>query len=156
MKKQLTTAILFAFILLSCKKESVNEQVKNEDLKILNSPPPGGTITLQAITLHSGGKVDISFGWENNGGFQVHDIRSSGGGGGGIGIGWAQGQSFWSNDPTNPDIIDMIIVGTYTYLVGGRFGADKVKEAVFIQIFYNIKTHVQTTVVSSTNSTIIR
>lgn len=151
MKKQFTTVILFSIILFSCKKETTPEFIKNND-KIkttMIAPPPPTVVTLQAIVLNS--TVDIKFGWEEDGGFHVNNITSSGGGGG-----WQQGQTFWSTDPSNPWVIDIVIIGTYTYSSPGRFGVDKVKDAVFIQVFYNTRTGVKTTIVSRTSSVIVR
>lgn len=144
---------LLTLFFSACQKETISE-LKNEELKTNNiAPPPGGTITLQTVVVRS--RIDISFGWENNGSFQVHNVRSGIGGGGG-GASWQQGLSYVANDPNNPDVINMILIGTYSYLSGSTKGAWNVTQVIQIKIIYNTRTGVKSTVVSTTNSSFTR
>lgn len=150
--------VLLTVILSSCQKEYIPEP-NNDNLKWQEvSPPPtklqaspGGTVTLPIVIVYS--NIVVKFGWENNGTFQVHNITSGiTSSGGAFPTTWQQGNTSWTNDPTNTDMVTIVVYGTYTYVTTGRFGADPVKEVVMIQILYNKRTGEKTSIVSKTQN----
>lgn len=151
---------LLTAILSSCQKDNI-QAPKNDNLKwqevaqrpIKLQASPGGTETLPVVVIYS--NIVVKFGWENNGTFQVHNVTSSiSSSSGAFTTTWQQGNTFWANSPNNPDIVNIIVMGTYTYIIAGKLTAD-IKEAVMIQIIYNKRTGEKTAIVSRTQDPIM-
>ena len=162
MKKQITAAILFCFILISCKKEQVPENPIMEKEAITankltqTAPKPPIYVTMPVATVHN--TVWISFGWEYLNGdgktITIMNFHFGGGAGGGTGTGsnivngheYTAQQIKWENNK-DPNVVHITVNATDSYYqmmnVGGTPSAT-IAENIILFISYNLQTKAYT------------
>lgn len=166
MKKQLSTAILFCFIMISCKKEDVStpDAIKDKDKTANKLIATSATklptyVTLQTVVLNSHSLFAISFGWEYDGnnprivGSIATNIINHGSGGTSFGEGynhnWSQQYATWVNDHSDPNIIHMIVRANDVYTMTTSInGADTIVADVILFVTYNVSTGVYSAALS--------
>lgn len=163
-KVQLTTAILFASILLSCKKENLNtDEPVNEKVKTANKLLPYQergpiTVTLPNVTVHP--DYTFTFDWEwsatvtkDGGHYIASNFHSAGAAPVGYQHSWTQVQVMWVNDKSNPNVIHFWIKATDNFYTISRWpGVDHVEADMILFVSYDVFSHVYTVTVNTTGS----
>lgn len=158
-KNQLTAVLLFACILLSCKKENLNieDHIKDRTANKLLPYVAKDPVTVTLTTVIVRGHYNFTFDWQwsptpDGGHYIASNFHSGGGGATGFNHTWTQQQVTWLIDKTNPNIIRFIIYASDNYYSPSRFGLENIADDLELYVSYDVVTHVYTVSVSTTGT----